>query len=523
MLATKPMEAKDALKRFDASKKRKIQFTLTYQQATRFSTPERDQFFYHIEGARNDRPFEVCDSTAPRGVNSFVSNLQSSLVPPGKRFVKFTPGFKIPEDRRQNAQIQLEGIEEAIFAIIHNSNFDVTVPESFTDLAVGTGAFMVQRGLDPGSIHHIAVPLHQLWLEEGPNGIITTVFRLHKIPARNITETWDDAELDAETQKRYEDKPDAEIEFLECTYPYREKVKGKTVTGFYYQVIDKVKKKVIVERKEGSSPWIVFRWSVLPGEIYGRGPLITALADIKTLNKTKQLILENASLAVAGAWTVLDDGTVNVDNIQIEPGTLITVSSNPGSPQGPMIAPLKPGGDFNVAQLIIQDLVQSIEAMLYTNPLGRIDLPVKSATEMTLRQQALAKQIGAAFGRLSRELIVPYLNRVIWLANDMKEIDVPSDFLVDNKIVGIDYLSPLAQAQDQDDVMALMNFVNVVTQAFPQLASLILKPLKVIEALAQKSRVSMELIATEDEFKQGMQAMQQAAMASAPAAQPQGQ
>jgi hypothetical protein len=36
------------------------------------------------------------------------------------------------------------------------------------------------------------------------------------------------------------------------------------------------------------------------GEIYGRGPLLTALPDIKTLNKTLELLLKNASLAVAG-------------------------------------------------------------------------------------------------------------------------------------------------------------------------------------------------------------------------------
>ncbi len=33
------------------------------------------------------------------------------------------------------------------------------------------------------------------------------------------------------------------------------------------------------------------------GEVYGRGPLIAAMPDVKTLNKTVELVLKNAALA----------------------------------------------------------------------------------------------------------------------------------------------------------------------------------------------------------------------------------
>ncbi|MGB0405500.1 MAG: portal protein, partial [Fusobacterium sp.] len=36
----------------------------------------------------------------------------------------------------------------------------------------------------------------------------------------------------------------------------------------------------------GSNPFIAFRWSKASGEVYGRGPLINALAAIKTCNIT---------------------------------------------------------------------------------------------------------------------------------------------------------------------------------------------------------------------------------------------
>ena len=131
---------------------------------------------------------------------------------------------------------------------------------------------------------------------------------------------------------------------------------------------------------------------------------VNALPDIKTLNKTKELVLKNGSLAVSGAYTVVDDGIINVNNVKVQPGALIPVSSNAGGVAGPTIAPLTNGSRFDAGQLIIQDLQNAINEALFANPLGPIDLPVKTATEVALRQQELSQRIGAAFGRLQFEL-----------------------------------------------------------------------------------------------------------------------
>ena len=45
--------------------------------------------------------------------------------------------------------------------------------------------------------------------------------------------------------------------------------------------------------------------------------------DIKTLNKTLELLLKNASLAISGIYTAADDGVLNPNNIRITPGAII--------------------------------------------------------------------------------------------------------------------------------------------------------------------------------------------------------
>ena len=86
---------------------------------------------------------------------------------------------------------------------------------------------------------------------------------------------------------------------------------------------------VIYEEGFGeSTPFIVGRTTVIPGEVYGRGPLMRVLPDIKTLNKMAENSLKSAALAVAGVWTATDDGVINPYSITLAPGVVIPVGSN---------------------------------------------------------------------------------------------------------------------------------------------------------------------------------------------------
>ena len=96
----------------------------------------------------------------------------------------------------------------------------------------------------------------------------------------------------------------------------------------------------------------VARYGKIAGEIYGRGPLVTAaISDVKTLNKTLELVLKNASLAIAGVYTAADDGVLNPQNIKIQPGAIISVARN-GGPQGASLTPLPKARTSTPARLL---------------------------------------------------------------------------------------------------------------------------------------------------------------------------
>ena len=137
-------------------------------------------------------------------------------------------------------------------------------------------------------------------------------------------------------------------------------------------------------------------WS--PQQAIGRGPLLSALPDIKSINVTKKLILQNASLAISGVYTAADDGVLNPETVSVKPGSIIPVARN-GGPQGESLKALPRGGDFNVGQMVLEDLKMSIKQILLDDTLPSDNMSARTATEMSHRISTLATQMGASFGR----------------------------------------------------------------------------------------------------------------------------
>jgi hypothetical protein len=174
--------------------------------------------------------------------------------------------------------------------------------------------------------------------------------------------------------------------------------------GEWHQiVVYENKKQLIFTQSFTTSPLIIYRTNVIPGEVYGRGPVLDVLPDIRTANKVKEYILKNAALQMTGVYTAISDGTWNPHTVTIAPGSIIPVGSN--SNQNPSLRPLENSGRMDVGQIILEDLQANINKALFAEPLGAVDDPVKSATEQMLRTQEMLRTSGASFGRLNTEKI----------------------------------------------------------------------------------------------------------------------
>ena len=193
-----------------------------------------------------------------------------------------------------------------------------------------------------------------------------------------------------------------------------------------------------------TNPYIIFRWSVVSGELYGRGPVLRALPDIKTANKVVELVLKNATIAVSGIWQADDDGVINLSNINLTPGAII-----PKAVGSSGLTPLHSGADFDVSQIILRDLRDRIRHTMLSDRLGLLSDKEMSATEILARNADMVRILGATYGRLLHEFIRPMCERGLQILSRrglIEEISLHSD-------AELKYVAPIAKMAQEEMII----------------------------------------------------------------------
>ena len=493
-------DTKTLLERYSKAESNKQLWIPTFEECYEYALPQRESFFSEHPGAnRHDKIF---DETAVVGVQEFASRLQAGIVPNFARWADLVGGQEVPEEEKLDVNKALDDVTEYVFEVLQNSNFNQEVHESFLDLAVGTGCLLVEEGDAVNPVNFTAIPLPHICLDTGPKDDIDTIYRKRLVKCRDLLIAYPDANLTEQMKIDMERNPDRQKTVIETVYRDYSALPDEK---YHYCVIVKEDKEKIVHREmdgNGSNPYICFRWGKCAGEVYGRGPLMNAMAAIKTTNLTVEMILENAQMAISGIYQLEDDGIVNTDTIQLLPGTVI-----PKAPGSSGLQPIKNAGDFRVSDIILSDMRNNIKRALYNDMLGDPNRTPASATEIAERMADLSRRIGSAFGRLQAEMVTPILRRVIYILKKQGKIEVPQ---INGREVKVVSISPLAQAQMQTDIASVDRFLELVMARFgPQMLPMLVKGNEVAKFLAKKFSVPEDLLMTDADRQQVLQQAQQ--------------
>ena len=504
--------AKEYLKRYERAKAKRTNFVDVFEECYEYALPQRESFYYEVSGQRRDD--KIFDETAVVGVQEFASRLQSGLVPNFARWADLTAGSETPKEQRESVNNDLEEVTEYVFEILQNSNFAQEVHESFMDLAVGTGVLVCEEGDAINPIRFSAIPLPHVILDTGPDDRIDHVFRERKqIRFDQLPMLYPKGNFNPELQALINNKSDQTTTVLEIVCRNYTKINEE---AFLHYAICLTTKSVLMQREMsgvGSNPFICFRWSKCAGEVYGRGPLFNALSAIKTTNLTVEMILENAQMAISGIYQMEDDGVINPDTINLVPGTIIPKAMGSAGLQ-----PIQAAGSFDVAQLVLGDMRNNIKRALYNDMLGDPNRTPASATEIAERMADLSRRIGSAFGRLQVELVPPVLQRVVYILKKQGRLEVPT---INGREVKIRSVSPLAQAQANQDITAVSRFLELANGAFgPEAINVLINTEETAAYLAKKFGIPDNLVRDEQEREQILALMQQMQQSQAQAPQP---
>lgn len=484
--------AKTYIQRYQKAKSFREQWVPLFEECYEYALPQRESFYSETPGERRDD--KIFDETAVVGVQEFASRLQSGIVPNFARWADLMSGSEVPKDQREEIDNQLDDVTDYVFEVLQNSNFSQEVHESFMDLAVGTGILCVEEGDAINPINFSAIPLPHVVLDTGPDDKIDHVYRERKkVKYDQLSELYPNATFDPKVVAQMGREAETTVLELVC------KDYSKKNQDSYYHYAICMNTETVLYYKEisglGANPFICFRWSKCAGEIYGRGPLINALSAIKTTNLTIELILENAQMAISGVYQIDDDGVINPDTIQLVPGSIIPKAMGSAGLQ-----PIQAAGSFDVAQLVLSDMRLNIKRALYNDMLGNPDRTPATATEVAERMADLSRRMGSAFGRLQAELVQPLLQRVIYILKKQGRIEIPS---INGREVKIRSVSPLAQAQANQDISSIARFLELVGGVFgPEMLQLLIDGEQTAAHLAKKFGVPESLIRDENQRKQ---------------------
>tara|TARA_B100001939_G_scaffold116602_1_gene101072 strand:- start:1759 stop:3333 length:1575 start_codon:yes stop_codon:yes gene_type:complete len=497
------LNPKDLKKRFDQAERQKAHWRAIYEDAYRYALPNKNLYDGYYEGSvpGQNKMSKVFDSTAMQSTQKFANRIQSGLFPPQQAWCRLQPGEQIPEERSIEVQQILDKYADQMFSVMRQSKFDLAIGEFLQELAIGTAVMLIQPGDEVEPIRYTCIPTFLISYDEGPNGSVEKVYRKMKRPYEVLDQEFPDIKIPPNMAKRYEQNPTEEVEMIEGTY--FDKITG----NIHYQIIDYAGQEELVYRELKSFPWVISRYSKTAGERYGRGPVLLALPDIKSLNTTKNLGLKNASLSIGGVFTASDDGVLNPNTVRIVPGAIIPVARN-GGPQGESLKPLPRSGDPQLTQFTSNDLIASIKTIMLDESLPPDNMSARSATEIQERMKQLSQNLGSAFGRLISETMYPIVRRTLELMNELGMIELP--LKVNGLQVKISPTAPLAMAQNMEKVNEVLNYMKILQGLGPQ-GQLFLNQDKAMDFIADNLGIPASLRTTPEERQALIQQAQQMA------------
>jgi hypothetical protein len=446
------------VQRYRKAKDRRASWESLWQDCYDYALPARDTAIRSVGVRRTgDRLF---DGTAPDAVDQLAASMMAQLTPPWAPWFGFSLGPDVEPKERPLLASELERATTVLQSHFDRSNFAVEMHQCYLDLVTaGTAALLFEEAPagESSAFRFAAVPLSQVVLEEGPSGRLDTTFRRSELRLSELQARFPNSPRPApSTAPLTADEPSAVV--IEAVLP--ENGVYRYVAVLEPDAGEVSEPTVLCEGVFAASPFITFRWLKAPGETYGRSPVMKSLPDIKTANKVVELVLKNASIAVTGIWQADDDGVMNPANIKLVPGSII-----PKAVGSAGLKPLEMPGRFDVSEIVLEQLRGRIRRALFVDQLGQVNGPRMTATEVLERAAEMARVLGATYGRLQSELLTPLVLRAHGILARRGEIP---DFPMDSRFLTLEYRSPQARYQAQQNVQNTLIWLESVRNLGPE-------------------------------------------------------
>tara|TARA_R100000329_G_scaffold33242_2_gene30896 strand:- start:7562 stop:9148 length:1587 start_codon:yes stop_codon:yes gene_type:complete len=455
-------DIKAIIKRFEALEGQRENWQTHFQELADYMLPRKaDIVRKRTKGEK--RMEQIFDGTALQAVDLLSASLHGMLTSGA------TPWFHLAmkdQDIGRDAEVQewLEDTSMRMIRAFNQSNFETEIHEMYVDLVVfGTGCMFVE--MDNGQLRFSTRHISEFHISENQYGLVDTVFRKYKLPARQAILRFGYEQVTDYIRKVYDKKPDDEVTILHAVMPRfdRDPAKMDSANMPFASVYVCMESKMPISVKGFQEfPYVVPRFLKATGETMGRSPAMVALPDVKMLNLMSKTIIQAAQKQIDPPLLVPDDGFI------------LPIRTNPGglnffrAGSRDTITPLNVGANIPIGLQMEEQRRVAIRSAFYVDQLLSGGAPNMTATEVIQRQEERMRVIGPVLGRLMNEMLRPLIDRTFALMLRSEMLQQAPEVL-QGRDVDIEYVSPLARAQKSSSLNNTMKALEILLPLSQQL------------------------------------------------------
>lgn len=419
------------------------------------------------KGTKKDQ--NIIDSTARLAARTFTSGMMAGFASPTR------PWFRISTSDPDLADFGavkewLWTVQQILYEVFNRSNFYQILPMEFRKLGLyGTGCMSIEEDAQQ-TIRCYSFPIGGFMIAINHSWRTDVMYRQFPMTVRQLVQQFGIDKVSSTVKSLYKsNQHETPIQVVHACEPNLDRDTGKLDAkekpwrSVYYEYGHN--ESFLRESGFDEFPFLAPRWDVLGEDVYGYGPGMDALGDVKALQKMQSDKLRAISTKVKPP--LLGDSTLRASGGSLIPGG-ITWVDNLASSQHAGLRPVYSADSFKVQEVAIeiQETQQRINRVFFADLMqmlssggGNADM---TAREVEERHQEKIFVLGPQYERLNDELFDPAIDRTFAIASRTGKIP-PAPPALHGQALKIEYTSIMAQAMKLVGVPALERVVGFIS------------------------------------------------------------
>lgn len=428
-----------------------------WQEVADHVFPYRD--FTTTRQTGDKRNTELYDTTALYALKQLASGLHGMLTPPSSRWFNVGSDVKDLDDAGRQ---WLETATEFCYSVFLNpdTRFASQSHEFYLDICAFGNAVMLPTYDKQRGFRFRTRKLANCYISEDDSGTIDTLYFKDELTAEDLYKEYgDDCSPKVIELVSKPETCKTKIMFLHVVET-RNKNYGKANLDknkpFKSVHIDLTNKYIMKESGFDFFPYIFARFYKRSGEFYGYGPAMEALPEAKMLNRMMETMLRVVE-KMADPVTLMPYESA-MSPYRLDAGAINYYDPDVGEPK-PFANNARP--DF--LDNVIKSKQAHIQSMFFVDWMNLPERANMTATEVLSRQQERLRLLSPMLARLEVEHLSVLINLIIFLGMENKLLP-PLPESLSGAETSIQYLSPIAVAQRQDDVNRVIQSISLAAQ-----------------------------------------------------------